>query len=87
MLGVTGWLNKEPKRGNTMAKAKDKANMACATIESNDWRVQSDLDTYLRWREIKRDKKRLQAVKELAKEKLTDYATIAGSESDNDSDD
>lgn len=66
-----------------MAKAKTKSvAIDCA----DDWRVQSDLDTYLRWREIKRDKKRLKAVKELAKEKLTDYATIAGSENDNDGD-
>jgi hypothetical protein len=64
--------------------AKNKA--VAAIDEANDWRVQSDLDTYIRWREIKRDKKRLAAVKKLAEEKLKDYASVANTVSDNDGD-
>jgi hypothetical protein len=62
-------------------------NKAVAAIDAaDDWRVQSDLDTYIRWREIKRDKKRLAAVKKLAEEKLKDYASAANTVSDNDGD-
>jgi hypothetical protein len=64
--------------------AKNKA--VAAIDEANDWRAQSDLDTYIRWREIKRDKKRLAAVKKLAEKKLKDYATVANTVSDNDGD-
>lgn len=62
-----------------------KGNDAAISPES-DWRVQSDLDTYIRWREIKRDKKRLTAVKKLAEEKLKDYASVANAASDHDGD-
>lgn len=54
--------------------------------EIDEWRVQSDLDTYIRWREIKRDKKRLAAVKKLAEEKLKDYASVANAAGDHDGD-
>jgi hypothetical protein len=53
----------------------------------DDWRAQSDLDTYTRWCEIKKDKKRLANMQELAKKKMTEMAAAASmGGSDNDGD-
>jgi hypothetical protein len=51
------------------------------------WRAESDLDTWLRWREIKKDPKRLKAVRDLANERLKDYASLTSASDDNDEDD
>lgn len=51
-----------------------------------DWQAQSDLECFLRWQEIRKDARRLAAVKKLAKEKLAGYAKAMSVEGDHDED-
>lgn len=48
----------------------------------HDWQTESDLRTLTEAEEIRKDKKRLAKVKELAKKKLMDMATVAGKDED-----
>lgn len=57
-------------KANTMAISADK-----------EWQIESDLRTLMEAEKIEKDEKRFKAVKELAKKRLLDLASVA-SESD-----
>lgn len=44
----------------------------------NEWEVEEDLRTLMRAAEIKKDQKRMARVKELAKKRLEEVASVAG---------
>lgn len=50
---------------------------AIASSSSDDWRVESDLNTLLESHKIHADKKRMDKVRALAKQKVLDTAAIA----------
>ena len=73
-----------------MAKNSAKAVLTAATDE---WQAQTDLDCLMRASEIRKDKKRMDAVRKIAKERLAELAKVAvdvdndpASEPDNDGD-
>lgn len=49
-----------------------KSSPMLATDSDDRWRAEDDLRTYERWCQIKKDSKRLNAMKRLAKEKLSE---------------
>jgi hypothetical protein len=50
---------------------------AIAPSSSDDWRVESDLNTLIEAKKIEGDKKRLAKVQALAKQKMLDVACVA----------
>lgn len=56
-----------------MAKASTAINMR---KEEERWRAESDMRTLMECEEIKKDPKRLAAVKSMAKEKLVELAAV-----------
>lgn len=56
-----------------MARSK-----AVADPSENDWRTESDLSTLLEAKKIEADKKRMDKVRALAKQKMLDVASVAG---------
>ena len=50
---------------------------AIAVSSSDDWRVESDLNTLLEAEKIEKDPKRMSKVRALAKQKMLDVAAIA----------
>jgi len=47
-------------------------------MKDHDWQAEDDLHTFMRYCEVKKDPKRMAKVKELAKKKLTDIASVVG---------
>lgn len=47
-----------------------------------DWKVESDLRTLIEAEKIEKDPKRMKAAKELAKSRLLEVASVAGSSDD-----
>ncbi len=62
-----------------MAKKK---SSGCCIGSDEEWRVQNDLDTLMRAKEIRNDPKRFAKVQTLAKQKLTEIASVAGASGD-----
>jgi hypothetical protein len=60
-----------------MAKKSKGSIAGISPFSESKWQVEDDLRTLQRAIEIKRDPKRLKAAKELAKEKLTEMASVA----------
>lgn len=56
-----------------MAKGRSRGALA---FDQAKWEAEEDLRTFQRYCEIKKDKKRLARVRELAKERLTEMASI-----------
>lgn len=52
-----------------------------SVVGNNNWEVEDDLRIMCRAKEIQMDEKRYSKVKELAKTKMTEIASIAGGES------
>lgn len=52
-------------------------NSVIAASSSDDWRVESDLNTLIECEKIEKDPKRMAKVQELAKKKMMDFASIA----------
>jgi hypothetical protein len=50
---------------------------AIAVSSSDDWRVESDLNTLLEAEKIEKDPKRMSKVRALAKQKMLDVAKVA----------
>lgn len=50
------------------------------------WQAESDLRTYLEWCAIKKDKKRLESMRKLAKEKVGEMAQASTAAGGNDND-
>lgn len=55
-----------------------KSKISKAPVSSDDWQVEEDLRTICRAKEIQKDPKRMAKVKELAKSKMIDMASVAG---------
>ena len=53
---------------------------AVADPSENDWRTESDLNTLLEAKKIEADKKRMDKVRALAKQKMLDVASVAADE-------
>jgi hypothetical protein len=51
-----------------------------AAASDNDWRTESDLNTLLEAKKIEADKKRMDKVRALAKQKMLDVASVAADE-------
>lgn len=47
-------------------------------MKEHDWEAEEDLRTFMRYCEIKKDPKRMAKVRELAKGKLTEIASVVG---------
>ena len=62
-----------------------KGNAAIAMVDDQKWKAERDLDLYLSFLEMKKDPKRMAAVKKLAKDKLAGIASAA-TDGDNDGD-
>jgi hypothetical protein len=53
---------------------------AVSDPSENDWRTESDLNTLLEAKKIEADKKRMDKVRALAKQKMLDVASVAADE-------
>lgn len=66
-------------------KARRKSRMVgIGAMPDRDWQAESDLDTLLQARRIRKDKKRFAAAQALARQRMEDAATISASDSDGD---
>lgn len=54
----------------------NKANPVSISDSDSRWRAESDLSTYTQWCQIKKDPKRLAALKKLAKERLKEMQVV-----------
>ena len=59
-------------------KRKSSRVMGIAPAGERDWQAESDLDTLMRAREIRADKKRFATAQRVAKERLASIASVAG---------
>jgi hypothetical protein len=59
-----------------------KRNTLNCSSEDNDWKVESDLRTVMDAEAIEADPVRMKKVRELAKKKMLDIASIASGESE-----
>lgn len=62
--------------------AKKKGGSLAMYKPDEEWRVEDDMRTLMNAREIRNDPKRMSKVKALAQKKLTDMASLAGTEDD-----
>lgn len=60
-----------------MAKEKSQKVESALTTMDNKWRAENDLNTLMQACEIKKDKKRMDAVRVLAKDRLAELAKVS----------
>lgn len=63
-----------------MATKKGGNSAMCSVKSEDEWITENDLQTLTRAREIRNDPKRMARVKELAKKRISEIASLAGEE-------